>query len=124
MKKRFTRWLVMMMSIIMVLSTSIGVLAETNDKGKASNTREATITGSMGMFVNNVTAQVRTNEDGSMDAILTFVYGKNLYPKVFLGTVEEANAADAAGDTSKVYDAVAVSGGYQYIFPFGSVSSR
>lgn len=124
MKKRFTRWLVMMMSIIMVLSTSIGVLAETNNEGKASNMQEATITGSMGMFANNVTAQVRTNSDGSMDAMLTYVRDTNTYPRVFLGTVEEANQADASGDISNVYEAVAVEGGYQYIFPLEKLDTE
>lgn len=125
MKKRFTRWLVMMMSIIMVLSTSIGVLAETNDEGKASNMQEASITGTMGMFVNNIKpAQVRINSDGSMDAVLTYARSTNTYPKVFLGTVEEANQADASGDTSKVYEAVAVDGGYQYTFPLEKLDTE
>ncbi len=124
MKKRFTRWIVMMMSIIMVLSTPIGVLAETNDEGKASNIQDAYMTGSMGMFVNNATAQVRRNSDESMEAVITYLRDTNTYPKVFLGTVEEANTADASGDTSKVYEAVQVAGGYQYIFPLEKLDTE
>lgn len=135
MKKRFTRWLGVMLSIIMALSTSIGVLAETNEKGTTTNTQNAYMTGSMGMFVNNASAQVRTNSDGSMEAVITYMRGTNTYPKVFLGTVEEANAADASEDTSKVYEAVLVENvyvdkdgkpqnGYQYVFPLEKLDTE
>lgn len=124
MKKRFTRWLGMMMSIIMVLATPIGVLAETNDEGKASDIQDADMTGTMSMFVNNATVQVRRNSDASMEAVITYIRGTNTYPKVFLGTVDEANAADASSDTSRVYEAVAVSGGYQYTFPLAALDTE
>ena len=42
MKKKFTRWLVVMMSIIMVLSTSLGALAAADGAASVQSTSEAT----------------------------------------------------------------------------------
>lgn len=129
MKKRFTRWLGMMMSILMILTSTIGVAAAEGD-GSASikETKKVTVTSSYAMFklkneAEGVTDRQTTEgtvdiyTDGSMK--LKFVYEGSSFLSIYLGSAEEA----ATGAVDKTFTAKSVEGGNEYELPIESLNT-
>ena len=128
MKKRFTRWIVMMMSVIMVLTSTMKVQAVEGD-GAASiqETKRVTVTSSYAMFKlkNDAEGVIdRQTTEGTVDIYtdgtmkLKFVYEGSSFLKMYLGTAEEAENAEA----DKIYEAKGVEGGYEYELPIESLN--
>lgn len=89
MNRRKKRGMVLLLAFIMTISASLAAYAA----GAVQETKEANIAATGSMFKKNVqeTGTLKINEDGTMDAVIT--YNSLGYLSMYMGTAQEAETA-------------------------------